>query len=272
MQIVHLAQRRPILNTAYEVRFSPDGQRYLAMVSKEHSTEDYLCTTKDGDCVRVLTNITDGTPCEPFAWTRDSRRWLAMPGYSDSPIEVRELANTIARKLPVPNCLVDCQLWLSSDHGHSVIRKYTSRDDKILRTIDIGLWDLTGQGKSMKRTVRVPDPGEVMDLAVSPDGNSLAWLIHTRQDTRVYEMVRRLLHALPAQQRRDADELWITTIDGSSPRLIGKKAITVTWQPAYGCFGPGWDHEGNVESLAWTQDGARLSFLYDDGLYTVAAR
>ena len=87
----------------------------------------------------------------------------------------------------------------------------------------------------------------------------------------MYDRVCRFLRFLPQPQSRDTYQVWTTTLNGASPRLLGVKDIKVQWTPAIGCFGPGRRHEGGVSHLAWTVNAKAVSFTYENSLYTMAA-
>lgn len=115
------------------------------------------------------------------------------------------------------------------------------------------LYDLTAPG----------DASAVMDVALSPRGDRLAWAFAY---TPVPLGIRALRRSRLFRGREPSSfGLCVSRVDGSAMRDLGRLSSP-------GDRGlPYWAAPGRLRCLRWTPDGKRVSFLYEDGLYTVPA-
>jgi hypothetical protein len=107
----------------------------------------------------------------------------------------------------------------------------------------------------------VLSPGE--EVALSPRGDRLAWIIHVMEEPpRMQKWLSRWLPSLKAAPR-EIIELRISQLDGSDMKIIGYIDAPNQTQD---------DWKKWPDKLRWLPDGQRLSFLYDNALWTIPAR
>jgi hypothetical protein len=110
-----------------------------------------------------------------------------------------------------------------------------------------------------KRIGAFPSKSAAVAAALSPDGTRIAWLVTgSRSRLPIPVWIARLWPALWRYAApRSIFALWVSRADGSDMREVGEEdASTAKRRPC---------------SLAWTPDGKRLSYLYNDALYAVPA-
>src|SRR5262249_34844636 len=101
--------------------------------------------------------------------------------------------------------------------------------------------------------VRVPRGVEVREVAVSPGGDRLAWLLGGR----------------PSSSTRPPVDysLWISGLDGSGLRELGRTRLKSEKSSSK----RGERVDDRPWGLRWVPDGRQVSFLYGDGLFAAPA-
>ena len=89
--------------------------------------------------------------------------------------------------------------------------------------------------------IHPPNGTNALQIALSPSGDHLGWVLHAGTNRRL-------------------DEFWVSRLDGTDMRKVG--------EVSYKAFFP-MEDEHHPEGLAWTPDGRRLSFIYKGSLCTV---
>jgi hypothetical protein len=194
-----------------------------------------------------------------------------MPGFDTDPVEVRTLMQAGSHRMAIPTMFNSCSLILSAGPKHTVIRNSCDPEERV-KMLEIGLWNLETPARNQKFSVPLPVPGEVIEIAVSPTGEHLVWLLHIHEEAAAYNLVRRLLRFLPPAKPRDSYQIWTSTLNGSAPKLLGVKPITIQWRQKSGFLDDipaGWEHQGGVYNLRWAGNEKRVSFTYNGSLYTI---
>lgn len=99
-------------------------------------------------------------------------------------------------------------------------------------------------------------------VALSPDGERVGWLVYTPRPfpplTQVKVLTRLLLRLPISEPSSSTLNLFVSKRDGTGMREVGRVAVSPR------------DRSRGV--LKWTPDGTRLSFVFEDALWTVPAR
>ena len=110
---------------------------------------------------------------------------------------------------------------------------------------ELSVWSLHASTALQRWTVHLP--GRAYEIAVSPKGDRIAWLLMPN------------LKGRPRNVQRGAASLWVSQLDGSRMREIGSAGTDVRQRSA----------PSLLMQLRWLPGGKRLSFLYNGALYTV---
>jgi hypothetical protein len=111
-------------------------------------------------------------------------------------------------------------------------------------------------------TITPPPCQREDEVALSPDGRKLAWLVYRRD----------LTQGGPPSTMKEADtfigaeEMWVSQADGTGMKRLG-------WLPTRPYHEDPDDRfqSGDVKVLRWTPNSKHLSFIYRQALYTVRA-
>ncbi len=104
----------------------------------------------------------------------------------------------------------------------------------------------------------------VIGLVLSPRGDRLAWRIHESGRGSwlpgfLQDVLVRLSRWEWIPRERPSVGLWVSNVDGSNMRLIGRERTTSQTPRGF-------------DGLCWSPNGTRLLFRLDDRLYTVSAK
>jgi hypothetical protein len=239
-------------------RLSPDGNWLFWPEDKSpHAT--WFVASLDGARRMSWSQPTgDAVGEDPFfAWTPDSRRWVALVrredrrhrfrldaviGSLNTPGSLREIKNI--HTLPD-----DIKSGIFSQHA---LLGITSRNEAVAAIWDGGQdthavlfsFAIDAQHPSARDFgIRFPQGANARTLALSPKGDRLAWVFLFDDD-------------------RSEEELWVSGLDGTRMHKVG----VVSYKPLF----PMAD-ERHLEGLAWTQDGREISFIHTNALCTVRA-
>src|SRR5205823_14637065 len=116
------------------------------------------------------------------------------------------------------------------------------------------LMEGNGSGKEIRRYA-IPYPAQRRpdNIVLSPQGSRLAWIFHCKP-----RYAANWLEDLVTRFSRQEYSLWVSRLDGSELHAIGTIALS-----------PDVDYKGlnPIESVYWSPDGKRLSFLCQHTLY-----
>jgi hypothetical protein len=120
------------------------------------------------------------------------------------------------------------------------------------------------RGQDAPVTVSLPQDARPYEVAISPSGDKLAWLLWFDKPSSYPRWMRPWL---PPAMTRDQNTvaLYTSLCDGRGMRLIGQIPLTNQSRVFPSAMAAG------LGSLEWTPDGKRLSFIYSNALYTVPA-
>lgn len=213
-------------------------------------------------------------PMTRWAWTPDSKSWVALTVEGDS-------LHALLYGLDPPTLIRDISLNVPKSHSDPDMAFPTTclgftRDGRLLATywhpqqtdrVDMFSFDLSSSGLPVHTyTIHpiLPDNSDIEGIALSPLGDRLAWHLLIYRASPLKWLARWLPSAAvdPGWQ----DELWVSALDGSDMKRVGFQPAGVVLQTSLGNLG-----FISMGALRWTPDGKRLSYTYHDKLYTVPA-
>jgi len=107
--------------------------------------------------------------------------------------------------------------------------------------------------REQKHTISIPAEAELKECRLSPQGDRVAYLLYSDQESPPEKILRRLFHAY-TRTKPGRNELWIADLKGGS-RCIGVLKLPSTPDPV------------QPYSIRWLPDGKRISYLYDGGIW-----
>jgi hypothetical protein len=204
-------------------------------------------------------------------WLSDSRHWLQYATLDDGYFTVYSVDQPhMATRLDFPDwklhdwrytdyCLTSKNYLLLYDNlpGDSEVRPSGDPFDGTSITVcEYRLLPST----LLLHTYHVSSPnGQKMQSAVfSPSGDRIAILCDDTYVPPLLVWLHKWLPQIPATSQQRLS-LWITRSDGSQPQEIGYIAIPK----------PDPNGSADIADLEWLPSGKRLSFIYEDSVYTV---
>src|SRR5262249_53870750 len=99
------------------------------------------------------------------------------------------------------------------------------------RTIQILEQDLVDRAPALpERSILLPFQPTVLEIAVSPRGDSIAWLLEYQEDALIDSWMNRIYRAFQRQPRWRVG-LWTSRIDGADMREVGHTGAPPDGQP-----------------------------------------
>jgi len=249
--------------------FSPDGTRILCETVNYNSTRSkidgysyYLCSL-DGAARLVHNEASDGIPSSPMAWLADGLRWVDTSDWEGN-VRIRDLDRAPISKR-IPEFAFHSDLLISE---HPAVQLRGHIGSKVVDSITCGIWN-PDSGRSQQRKIPTPIKGEVVDVALSRNGQSLGWIIWVRDRSWVKSQIRRIPLLESIKPVTDSFQLWVTDLRGSGATRVGIKQIVAKWDSTPSCFAPGWRFDGGFYNLEWLPDSRSASFTLDDSIYVV---
>jgi len=195
-------------------------------------------------------------------WEPDSRHILGLTILRESLVIFDPFANRISRTLPLAS-------GVSSNLGNSIEVApdrllEISQENNTKESIEVCEY---GVDKTLHLTHKwlVSPPhdttiGTIANIRLSPTGDRIAWLVDSAQVDSGRAALHRLLPfvSVPMQLRQ---ELWISRLDGKGMRLVGQTLLKTRS-----------GNEVRITDLRWLPNGKRLSFSYEDALWTVSVQ
>ena len=114
-------------------------------------------------------------------------------------------------------------------------------------------------GSVRKFKIHMPSYVVLVDLAFSPHGDRIAWVLMQTHPSPASALLHRILPMVKLVPKT-VTGLWVSQIDGSNLHEIGHLD-----NPS----GP--NKIPPIDYVRWLPDGKKLSFVYRDALYTVPA-
>jgi len=253
-------------------RLSPDGKWlvYAANNSDDDYPRSHFYVSEVGGPREREWPLEDaasnGMPSMPpgAVWLPDSRRWLELAPDETGLLGVRmhSLDVDSPKALPVTApARLRSLLGVTPDYRLIATDFYVS-PGSAARSVDlyeVGLYP--NPTPPRRHTLRAPPNAQILDIALSPRGDRLAWAFYFSRVPTGMQWLARFIPSLRKRLRpRVGAGLWVSRLDGSEMREIGYQEIDPN-VPAPLRLAPAEIH--------WTPDGRRLSFVYKNALYTV---
>lgn len=208
----------------------------------------------------ALEYTNNGTPPKAQArlvWLPDSRRWLK----SESTGEVRMNSLDAPDRGGIPLALpagIYALIGVTPDY-RLIASDTLGNVSKPITLYEIGLYPNPTPGR--KFTVMMPDGAEIRDIALSPQGDRLAWSLFSKRVPPMRAFLAKLLPSLVKNATPSYGiSLWTSRTDGKELRELGFQEVKPN-DPAL----------PEPVDLRWTPDGKRLSFRYKEALYVMSA-
>jgi len=266
---------------------SPDGTRTL-WKSGEVALE-ILSSPLDGSSLtkRSLKPGVFWVDASDFVWMPDSRQWVQLLAGTgrlyavveglDSPGIIRQNAIGIPKGTAngfdlIPTHLLGCTqtgrilatpAWYDGVLGQNPQRQINFFEFSVdggpaqLREYTIGL---PKAGKFYESDIALAHNEEV---EMSPQGDRLAWIVHVMEEEPPLQKWLARWIPLFKKEPHPRIELRTSKLDGSDVRALGYLDFDPE-KPPYA--------NTNPSGLRWLPDGQRLSFIYEDAMWTISAR
>jgi len=274
-QLEGLSARR--IGPGGDIALSPDGKGLL-----EHTS------ASDGNVGQVLFSAVDGKrhfeqpgsteePGVEIGWLSDSQHWVELIGnlapIGDDVILERILIHPLdkpdqAQTLSLaPTSLLgfmdrDGRLDFLTLEDRLIVSNCHLYNDAQPNQVHVVKLIATEPHLDISRTktyqIVLPPNKAVWAVAYSPHGDKIAWLLDTEHVSPIAAFMHRFLPSVKVQTDH-ATACWVCNLDGTDMRKIG----SIQTRPE--------DLESPLKQLRWLPDGKRLSFLYQDALWTVPA-
>jgi hypothetical protein len=108
-------------------------------------------------------------------------------------------------------------------------------------------------------TASLPEKASVSGMSLSPQGDRIAWLLQTRPDYNTGWYGRLLKRVGAANPKKASVGIWVSNAKGQDFTCLGHIDMHYQGLPGF------------TESLQWTPNGARLSFLFKNQMYLFKA-
>ena len=257
----------------FPLTLSPD-RRWLLWVNERGARQTAVASRVDGSRA-----VTWPRPWYDYslAWLPDNSGWvwhgtvatvhrLAGSRVDLVPFQTKFVASRPGRVAQAPHLLgtapggktiaFDTQAMHNSDRFYSVldVGRAGFVFEPIPKQVAFVELDLVRPGAPGRRfTLPMPSGAEQSVLALSPAGDRIAWL--TYRNGRAPAFLNRLPQELWLSSWKQSASLWVAPTDGGKPpRLVGRLIL---------------DEGESVGPPSWTPDGRRLSYLYQDALWTL---
>lgn len=152
----------------------------------------------------------------------------------------------------------------------SFIKVFTPSDDLITTSwngsplpvsqVEFCKTTLTGADSSTtKYKTSLPFQATIQEVAISPKTNKVAWILTGQYKSSLTILTHYLFPAL-VQKMQCTSGIWVSNLDGSAMHEIGTIPIPLNRSSAQSLF-----------LLHWLPEEKKLSFIYNNSLYTIPA-
>jgi hypothetical protein len=215
-------------------------------------------------------------------WLTDSHHWLQNVFGGNKSIGQIHLRNvdtpyvsqtfptvpTSLQGLNILAALSQDRLLIRTPDPSTVVKAFSlpgARSVKEIQTTyrdkqQLSLWNL--RSGSLLRQWTIHLPGLASDVHVSPQGDRMAWLLQNNRALPWDTLLHRLFPAW-RMVKHFSMSLWVSRLDGSQMHEVGSIVLR---SPAVRAGQISWPW-----NIRWLPGGKRLSFLYNDALWTVPA-
>jgi hypothetical protein len=227
-----------------------------------------ICTGGHGDYIVSTPDAVERSRGKTIAgsevwWLHDNRRWFetdlknaALSGFMDRLI-VYDCQNTgKTTTVHVSDIPFSASEVGITDRDHLLLARW---NDKPADSINLYEASVTVPEAAVRKySVRLPLKVLLRGVAISNDGKRLAWLLQYAYVPPLAAWLHRALPRISAQSRV-TQSLWVSRLDGTGMVEVGHLPIADEKEA---------EKAGN-RLLRWLPGGRRLSFLYQDALWTV---
>ncbi len=254
-------------------KLSPNG-KWLLWHSPDSPNEPVSWFAANEDCTTVERPVS-GTPSEEnpgpdiggqsaWAWMPGSDSWLSLIKGAGGlhallyPLNPHLPVRTIKVTLPKEDVSIwgdDPPLLLGFTQEGLALAAAWEQEYTDATEVHLLSFRLPSGEAGRKITVRLPKPAFIQQIALSPSGDRLAWLLwHDQTPGRFQRFLHRWFSSVKLDSKQII-ELWISRTDGSNMHEIGQQELPID--------------SFNFLSLHWTPNGKALSFYYKDALYAI---
>jgi hypothetical protein len=247
-----------------------DGNRVHSTVSPDGKW--LVCSSRFGDTLLVELNTGrhytyEGYGYKSISWMADSRHWVEEEIMNeDETLYLRDVEKptvTQERVLPKNSLLHDYhyeyELGYIQTSDRALLSPWPNDTDKT-HQVEFLWCRLPDSAKPVSKvTVRFPDGARCRNISISPNGDRVAWEFHFTQKSPLVAWLHRLIPRVPAEPQQ-VFAIWVSRLDGGEMHEVGHLLSGKEAEDDDSAFG-----------LDWLPGGKRLSFGYDDALYTVPA-
>ncbi len=254
---------------SHTARLSPDRQWLLWMADRK-----YVASTLDGKRHYEWPMRTEFRPHpidfeDPHmtgpCWLSDSRRWLEFEySRSGQHFVVHDIANSrTGRVVALPPA---AEWWMSESLGGDS----ASTKDRFVFSYGAAEVEFSGTVARTVRQLKLPPsnyPGSLVDSAFEPKTDRVVWAILQMAPKEGW-VVRLLKRVFPSYKTKESArmEVWESGMDGRGKRLLGLMPVKSHYDPVRKSTG----YEVST-GFRWLPSADRLSFRYDNSLWTVSA-
>ena len=248
-------------------RLSPNGKWLVfqrTRLIQNGRRNEWVATTLDGSQQRTWAVHGGESPL----WYQDSHGWVevAFDKHSKMRVGIHVLEGKDPEPVPVQGTIswamglnTEGQVVVMTPNPMVNSRFPLSSSPPAFRQANLVEFDRFALNNSPSQQTLIslpPDASRIYEAEFSPKGDYLAYLVRASSLSPIQRFLSRVwpFYRLPNTQ---TCALWISRTDGKEMHKIG----SVEAAP----------NAGQMQSLLWTLDSKRLSFLYNNALYTVPA-
>ena len=246
-------------------QLSPDGLWSLTYKSARVGS---VFTVERTDGSRKLLYRSPGQGQPELAWMPDNSAVVELlPPFAEKgkthPGLLR--AYSLESAIPIASTSVDedsVQLSIIGALSNNHVLVLNNAGYLTLKNIELLDFSLERDSVARHYTIPIPTDVIILEAALSPKGEQIAWIFGFEHDPWGINFLRRpyeMLHIYPSY----SNAIWISKPDGSGLHEIGSIP-----------FQDGFHNPSNprLSNLRWTTDNKNLSFLYKNNLYIIPAR
>ncbi len=194
-----------------------------------------------------------------LAWMPDSHRFIEVIRDRSklAHLQVRSLADRLLKDIPLPatgTARLPRLLGITKGRKAVFINQtgYTSHG---FFTVDL---DAAGDAVQPLQVAQPPGTDDIHDIALSPDGDRLAWHTSTHNLSAGYRVGEWLGHLKDRREPKYLNAIWTSDLDGGRPRRLASELLSTR-------------EEADFRFVHWTPDDHHVSFMFKDALYSIDA-
>ena len=143
-------------------------------------------------------------------------------------------------------------------NGHLITETSTEDISETKKSMTVGVVDVNiTNNKSIITNINFPAQGHLIEMGISPNGQSLVWELESKHRSFFSKLVHRVFPIFRVQTR-SVISLWVSKLDGSNMQEIGHVLLDNNT-----------DYMNLVHHVRWLSGGRKISFIYQNSLYIV---